>query len=86
MAADVPGVKVPKPIVDRMNNAGDKEAQQKVGIEIALETLEKLKSTPGVDGVHIMAVHWEAIVPRLVEEADLPKPAITELPEPVIEA
>jgi methylenetetrahydrofolate reductase (NADPH) len=88
MAADVPGVKVPKAILERMNSVGDdKEAQQEMGVEIALEMLEKLQSTPGINGVHIMAVHWEAIVPRLVEEANLPRPAIKELPQPeLIEA
>ncbi|MFP3855397.1 MAG: methylenetetrahydrofolate reductase C-terminal domain-containing protein [Anaerolineales bacterium] len=83
MADDVPGVRIPKSIVERMDNAGDKEGQQEEGITIALEMLEKLKNTPGVNGVHIMAVHWEQIVPRLVEEAGLPKPVIRELPEPV---
>ena len=39
------------------------------------EILEKLKGTQGISGVHIMAVHWESIIPRLVEEAGL-KPAI----------
>jgi hypothetical protein len=27
-------------------------------------------------------VHWESIVPRLVEEAGLPRPVIRELAEP----
>ena len=36
--------------------------------------IEKLKNTPGINGMHIMAVHWEAIVPRLVEESGIPKP------------
>ncbi len=37
----------------------------------AAEVLEKLKGTPGISGTHIMAVHWESIIPRLVEEAGL---------------
>ena len=79
MADTVPGVVIPSQILDRMDQAGDKEGQQEVGIEIALELIEKLKDTPGVSGMHIMAVQWEAIVPRLVQEGGLPVPAVTSL-------
>lgn len=82
MAEDVPGVVIPPEIIARMDAAGDdKDAQQEAGVEIALEMIEKLKSTAGISGMHIMAVHWEDIVPRLVEEGNLPRPTITELPE-----
>jgi methylenetetrahydrofolate reductase (NADPH) len=74
MAEGVPGVYVPPEIVARMDAAGDKEGQQEEGVAIALEMIEKLKNTPGINGMHIMAVHWEEIVPRLVEEAGLPTP------------
>jgi methylenetetrahydrofolate reductase (NADPH) len=71
MANDVPGVVIPEVMVDRMTGAGEKEAQQAAGFQIALEILEKLKVTQGISGVHIMAVHWESIIPRLVEEGGL---------------
>jgi methylenetetrahydrofolate reductase (NADPH) len=74
MADEVPGVSVPLEVINRMDNAGDKEAQSEVGVQIALEMIDKLKNTPGINGMHIMAVHWEAIVPRLVEESGIPKP------------
>jgi len=75
MADDVPGVYVPPEIVKRMDDAGaDKEAQQEVGVAVALEMIEKLKNTPGLNGMHVMAVHWEAIVPRLIEESGVPRP------------
>jgi methylenetetrahydrofolate reductase (NADPH) len=73
MANDVPGVVIPDEMVARMTGAGDKEAQQETGFQIAVEILEKLKGTTGISGTHIMAVHWESIIPRLVEESDLPK-------------
>jgi methylenetetrahydrofolate reductase (NADPH) len=82
MADDVPGVVVPDEILQRMDAAGDAESQQETGAQIALEIIEKLRATPGIAGMHVMAVHWESIVPRLVEEAGLPRPAITTLPEP----
>jgi methylenetetrahydrofolate reductase (NADPH) len=84
MAADVPGVVVPTEVIQRMDAAGDdKDAQPEVGVEIALEMIEKLRNTKGINGIHLMAVHWEEIIPRLVEEGNLPRPSITELPEAV---
>jgi len=79
MAGDVPGVVIPDEYIKRMDNAGDKQGQEEEGVAIALEIIEKLRNTPGVNGMHIMAVHWEAIVPRLVDEANLPKPSILSL-------
>jgi len=81
MAEDVPGVVVPPEIVKRMDEAGDKDGQQAEGVAIALEMVEKLKNTPGINGMHVMAVHWEEIVPRLVEESGVPRPAIRSLAE-----
>lgn len=76
MAESVPGVHVPPAVRARMQAAGeDKAAQQETGITIALELIEKLRSTKGIHGMHIMAIHWEEIVPRLVEESGVPKPA-----------
>jgi methylenetetrahydrofolate reductase (NADPH) len=81
MADDVPGVVVPPEIVTRMDAAGDKEGQQEEGVAIALEMIEKLKNTPGINGMHVMAVHWEDIVPRLVKESGVPRPVVKSLSE-----
>jgi len=83
MADDVPGVVIPPAIVKRMDEAGDKEGQQEEGVAIALEMIEKLKQTPGISGMHLMAVHWEDIVPRLVEESGVPRPVVQSLAEEV---
>jgi methylenetetrahydrofolate reductase (NADPH) len=79
---EVPGVVLTEQDLKRMDAAGDKDAQAETGVAIALEMIERLKNTPGVRGLHIMAVHWESIVPRLVEESGLPRPVVTELPKP----
>jgi methylenetetrahydrofolate reductase (NADPH) len=80
MAETVPGVVVPPAVIARMQAAGDdKQAQQETGVTIALELIEKLHATPGLAGMHIMAIHWEEIVPRLVEESGVPRPAIRSL-------
>jgi len=73
MRNNVSGLSVPQEIVDRMADA--KDAGQE-GVKICLETIEQLKEVDGVRGIHIMAVSWEEIVPRIVEEAGLmPRPA-----------
>jgi methylenetetrahydrofolate reductase (NADPH) len=84
MMGEVPGVVIPPEIVKRMDEAGDKEGQQGEGVAIALEIIEKLKNTPGIRGMHIMAVHWEEIVPRLVEESGVPRPVVQDLPATVV--
>jgi methylenetetrahydrofolate reductase (NADPH) len=76
MADEVPGVFIPPDIVRRMGEAGDKNGQQEEGVAIALEMIERLKSTPHISGMHVMAVHWEEIVPKLVEQSGLPRPIL----------
>jgi methylenetetrahydrofolate reductase (NADPH) len=71
MAEEVPGVVVPPEIVKRMDAATDAKQE---GVAIALEIIEKLHHTPGIHGMHIMAVHWEEIVPTLIEQSGLPRP------------
>jgi len=80
MAEEVAGVYIPPEIVRRMDAAGDdKIAQQETGVAIALEIIEKLKATAGINGMHVMAVHWEEIVPRLIDESGLPRPVVKSL-------
>ncbi len=70
----VSGVYVPNEIVTRMEDA--KEAKEE-GVMMCLETIEQLKDIEGVHGIHIMAVAWEDIIPRIVEAAGLmPRPAL----------
>jgi len=64
----VPGVKMPRPIVERMEKSAD---PQEEGIQILLEIIDRVKRLPGVNGVHMMAIGWESIVPRLVKESGL---------------
>jgi methylenetetrahydrofolate reductase (NADPH) len=70
----VPGVFVPQPILDRMDQATEKggpQGAQEEGVQIALEIIEKIRSKQGIHGLHIMPVGWEDIVPRIVTEAGL---------------
>ncbi|MBI5944403.1 MAG: methylenetetrahydrofolate reductase C-terminal domain-containing protein [Chloroflexi bacterium] len=71
MNSKIPGVFVPEKILKRMEAAKEKGNEREEGIQIALELIEKIRSKQGVNGIHIMAVGWEDIVPRIVAEAGL---------------
>lgn len=73
MDKKIPGVFVPGKILKRMEAAKEKNGEQEEGLQIALELVEKVKTKQGVSGIHLMAVGWEEIVPRIVVEAGLEK-------------
>ncbi len=70
MNEEVPGVLVPEALLQRMASAEAAGNAQEEGVQIALELVEKIKryEGQGVHGLHIMAVGWEEIVPRIVTE------------------
>jgi methylenetetrahydrofolate reductase (NADPH) len=74
MKNKVSGMDIPDDIVTRMEGV-PKDKQREEGIRICVETIERLKETPGVHGVHIMAIEWEEAVGDIVERAGLlPRP------------
>ena len=76
MAKQVAGMDLPEEIINRMKSVPAKE-QREEGIKIAVETIHALREIGGVHGVHIMAIEWEDVVPRMVEEAKLfPRPQV----------
>lgn len=79
MHNEVPGVTIPEKLLKRMEAAGDGAEEE--GVTIALELIEAIKRKPGVNGIHLMAVGWEEIVPRIVTEAGLLPPEFV-APEP----
>jgi methylenetetrahydrofolate reductase (NADPH) len=82
MNDEVPGVTIPDSILKRMEAAGDGAEEE--GVQIALELIEKIKGKEHISGIHIMAVGWEDIVPRIITEAGL-LPAGFTLPEKMVE-
>ena len=68
MNANVAGVMVPDPLIDRMK-AAKKEDRKKVTVDIAAETIVALKDY--CDGVHLMTLGWDNLVPKIVEAAGL---------------
>jgi 5,10-methylenetetrahydrofolate reductase len=75
MTGTVAGMDVPKEFEDRMRAA---ENVQEEGVKIAIELINKIRKVEGIAGIHIMAVGWESIVPRIVKECGL-------LPRPIVE-
>jgi methylenetetrahydrofolate reductase (NADPH) len=74
MKSKVAGMDVPDEVIRRMEGVPSKD-QAAEGIKICVETIEVLKETKGVHGVHIMAIEWEEKVREIVERAGLlPKP------------
>lgn len=69
MHNEVPGVFIPERLMKRMEKAGDGASEE--GVQITLELIEAVKKLQGVHGIHLMAVGWEEIVPRIVQEAGL---------------
>jgi methylenetetrahydrofolate reductase (NADPH) len=72
----VPGMDVPDHIVERMaKTPKDKQAQE--GIDICVESIQRILSIEGVAGIHIMAIEWESAVPEIVQRSGLyPRPQV----------
>jgi methylenetetrahydrofolate reductase (NADPH) len=70
MTDNVPGIFVPQNLIDELASAPKGEALKK-GIEIAGRMIAILKSDSICDGVHIMAIGREELVPDILAAAGL---------------
>ena len=70
MNENVPGIIVPQNLIDEMAGAPKGEALNK-GIEIAGRMIAELKKEPLCDGVHIMAIGREEVVPDILAAAGI---------------
>lgn len=70
MNKNVPGVLVPQELIDEMKGAPKGEAVRK-GIEIAGRMIHQIKEESICDGVHIMAIGREELVPDILKEAGI---------------
>ncbi len=74
MKNKVPGMDVPDEVVKRMSDR-PKDKQAEEGINICVESIQRLKEIKGVHGFHVMAIEWEEKVPEIVQRAGLlPRP------------
>jgi methylenetetrahydrofolate reductase (NADPH) len=76
MKEKVAGMEVPDEIINRMKAAGKEKAREE-GLKICVEQIQRLKSIPGVHGIHLMAIEWEEVVHEIIERAGL-------LPRPIV--
>jgi methylenetetrahydrofolate reductase (NADPH) len=70
MNKNVPGVFVPEPLIEEMK-AAPKGGVIKKGIEIAGRMIRQIKEEAICEGVHIMAIGREELVPDIIREAGL---------------
>jgi methylenetetrahydrofolate reductase (NADPH) len=71
MTDNVPGVLVPQNLIDELASAPKGEAINK-GIEIAGRMIATIKKESMCDGVHVMAIGKEEVVPDILKAAGLP--------------
>ncbi|MCP4342457.1 MAG: methylenetetrahydrofolate reductase [Desulfobulbaceae bacterium] len=77
MKTKVPGMDVPDEIIDRLKGVEKGKVAQE-GINIACEQIEEFKEMKGVHGIHMMAIEWEHMVPKIAEQAKvLPRPVFS---------
>jgi 5,10-methylenetetrahydrofolate reductase len=70
MTENVPGIFVPQELIDEMAGVPKEEMLAK-GIEIAGRTIAELKKNAICDGVHIMAIGKEEVVPDILKAAGM---------------
>jgi len=66
MKDEVPGVKIPDALIRRMQESDDPREE---GVRIAVEIINDLREIKGIQGIHLMPVMWESIIPRIVKES-----------------
>ena len=76
IAENVPGIFVPQYLIDELASAPKGGALNK-GIEIAGRMIATLKKEALCDGVHIMAIGREEVVPDILKAAELSSKAIS---------
>ncbi len=65
----VPGIHVPEPLLRRLDAAQGPQAELTTGLELAACTLREVR--PLSQGVHVMALGWEAHIPALLAQGGL---------------
>ena len=74
MQKNVSGMIVPEELITRIKGSENKKQE---GLNICVETIQRLQKIEGVAGVHVMAIAWEEVVPEIVERSGLyPRPKL----------
>jgi methylenetetrahydrofolate reductase (NADPH) len=70
MRSGVPGIHVPEDVVRRLRGVPADQVAR-AGIDLCVETIQRLAGIPDVAGVHVMAFGFEQGVPEIIERAGL---------------
>jgi len=68
MNSNVAGITVPESIIEEMGKTKTENRKQRA-VEIAARIIKQVK--PLCEGVHIMPLGWEELVPEIIEKAEL---------------
>jgi 5,10-methylenetetrahydrofolate reductase len=75
MREHLPGVLVPDTVIEELESAGDEAAE--AGVRLTVEVVAKLKTMPGIAGVHVMGLGKEESVRLVIERSGLlPRPPV----------
>lgn len=69
MNKNVSGVFVPEDLIKEMESASSKEAKIERSVEIAARLIRELR--PMCDGIHLMPLGWDDVVPRVLDASGL---------------
>ena len=69
MNKNVPGIFVPEALIDELAGAPKGKALE-TGINIAARMIRTIRQEKIADGVHVMAIGKEEVVPRILELAE----------------
>ncbi|MFO8006568.1 MAG: methylenetetrahydrofolate reductase [Candidatus Brocadiia bacterium] len=69
MNANVSGVDVPETLIKRLKEDKQKTKSGQTAVEIAVETIQGVRDI--CQGVHIMPLGWDHLVPEIIERAGL---------------
>jgi methylenetetrahydrofolate reductase (NADPH) len=61
----IPDVQIPDQFVDALEKSTNPE---ETGFQFTVELANRMKTIPGVAGIHIMSMRWEKVIPRLLGE------------------
>ena len=67
LMANLPGVVVPADIIDAMDEAAKAGVTREVGLALTAQVVREMKDI--CQGVHLMAIGWEAEVPHILKAA-----------------
>ncbi len=68
MHYNIPDIEIPLSLIEKLEKSLD---PQETGLEITLELIQKVRNLAGVSGMHVMALGWEKILPRLLSEVGM---------------